>query len=98
MATPSSNPFALTDKPLIDVMTTGYYWVNLDANRTLDWSFSGSTFWDWTPNAAFKSNFKKMFTSISNVADVNFNSLGYYKTGYSTSSYSTGYLKEYNAG
>lgn len=95
MATPSIFAFQLTGDPILDVTENGYVWHFSGANHILNWSTSGSDNWNYSSwfTTAKINNFKAVFNTVADVADISFNYLGYFP-----SDATHGYIKAYNAG
>ena len=78
MANPTTGYFTLRGDPLIDGLTTGYYW-QLDPSRTVDYSISdgfNDEFWVVDPRVALG----EALATISVYANINFNYVGYWAT------------------
>jgi hypothetical protein len=95
MATPSISAFQITGDPILDVTENGYVWYFAGTNNILNWSTSGSDNWNYSSwfTTAKINNFKAIFNTVSDVANISFNYLGYF-----SSDASNGYIKAYNAG
>ncbi len=78
IASPSQEPFALTDNLVIDAMTNGFKW-NLSENRTIDWSISyGFANEYWTNPDSVVEHLKVALDIYSRYTNIKFNYLGYF--------------------
>lgn len=78
MASPSTSYFPITSDPLINGMTTGYFWL-LDSTGELDFSISdgfGGEYWNSPTSVA--TYFGAALETVSVYANIDFNYLGYY--------------------
>jgi hypothetical protein len=82
MSTPIPSYFGQTGDPIIDGVTTGYYW-RLGADRTIDWSISdGFAGEHWNNEPYLQAQIGAMLGTFSYYANVKFNYVGYYTTPY----------------
>jgi hypothetical protein len=88
MATPSTQPMALTGDEAIDAATNGYYWA-LDQSRTIRWSLSNGLSGEaWANPSAAASSFATALSTFSYYANINFQYAGYFSSPQAASSFS----------